>query len=160
MESNRQRIIDALAVPFEELFVEMDTVTQMHRLRTARYQSLDSIGELLNVNRLLSESDNDYRRRIEGTVILASGAGTKQSIINYMKNYFLADVEEGEFDVIELSPNHIQVKLTDNLISREAEIEAELPKVIAAGIHFEIVYETTYWDEAGVALWDTDDRWR
>jgi len=157
MQSNRERIIDAMADQFEEVFVQMDKVKEAHQLAAARGISLDALGALTNILRLPNESDNDYRLRLQKLTSIKIGAGTKSSIIYYLENYLL--LESSDFNVIEISPCFIQIQLISDLVSREAEIYNALSEAIAAGVFYEIVYEETYWQDVD-AQWDTDDRWR
>jgi hypothetical protein len=157
MESNRERIIDAIAYAFEEVYEQTVKVRDAHRLNSARANHLDTLGGFINSPRLDGETDTDYRLRLQELISIKTGAGTKDSIIEYLENYLL--LESNEFQVIEISPGYIQIKLIEDLLSRESEIEAALSGAIAAGIYYEIVYEETYWADTD-AEWDTDDRWR
>jgi hypothetical protein len=157
MESNRERIIDAISIPFEELYIQMRNVKRAHQVAYARASALDLLGGFLGVPRLYDETDTVYRNRLVGIAPIEVGSGTKSAIIAYLSNYLSLD--ELQFNVLEVSPGYIQIQLIEDLVSREEEIEATVARAIAAGVYYEIVYTETYWQDAD-SEWDTDDRWR
>jgi hypothetical protein len=159
MYSNRERVIDAIALEFEEIYAVINQIRASHQIDNARGDSLEAIGSLLNIDRLQDQVDNDYRATIEGLSTVRLGAGTKVGIVAYLENYLL--LNSNEFDVLEISPCHIQIRLITDLLSRETEIEESLADAVAAGIHYDIVYNDATWDDAHYYLSETyEDRWR
>ena len=155
--TNRERIIDAIALQLEELFTEMDAVKLSHYLIYSRGSSLDSIGVLLNTLRLYEELDSTYRSRLLQVISINSAAGTKLALKLHIFTYLNIDSNLVSIEENIASPNTVYVRIPDTYISRKEELRAELHRVSAAGIFIRFIFDDNNWGEAD---WDdTDYTW-
>lgn len=144
----RERIIDAISLQFEEIYVEENAVKITHFILYSRGTNLDNIGELINTNRNYSEIDSDYRTRLLQVISINTATGTKNVIKSFIATYLnisenLISIEENITDL-----NTVYIRLPDSYIDRKTELRTELKTVIAAGIFIRFIFSDNNWDEA------------
>ena len=152
--TNRERVIDAIALQLDELFTEMNTVKLSHYILYARGDSLDSIGVLLNTARLYEELDATYRNRLLQVISINQAAGTKSALKSHLATYLNIDSNLITIEENTASPNTVYIRIPDTYIARKEELRTELHTVSAAGIFIRFIFDDNNWDEAD---WDDSD---
>lgn len=144
----RERIINAIALQFEEIHVEANATKFVHFILCSRGTNLENIGTLLNTQRIYLESDSDYRTRLLQVINVNTSTGTKDAIKTFIATYL--NISENLISIEETSSNlnTVYIRMPDTYSSRKIELRAELKTVIAAGIFVRFIFSDDNWDEA------------
>lgn len=83
--TNLQKLIRALVIPAQELQdVNQELLTERW-ITTAIGQQLDEIGVILGLPRLVDESDEDYRERLQFQIFINNSVGSPEDAIRMLK---------------------------------------------------------------------------
>lgn len=127
------------------VFRQLDSMREARHIDSAAGRQLDSIGNLVGVERRENEGDAKYRARIKGTVIAARSNGTHSDIISATAAILETDITNVEATTDfsqELATAFIRVRFQDVDESElsPTELEQTLQDVVLAG-HTVLVVE-------------------
>jgi len=117
-DSNNYKLLSIDAEQFDDLDQTFLDTQSAHYVEEATDESLDNVGELLNLERETNETDDQFRARIEAKVPSFIGGGTQAAIIQAVAEFLDLDesyvsVEDG-YDDPPTSGNygHFRISIT------------------------------------------------
>lgn len=134
---------EVLIEEFYQFYEQLDAMTVMSFVSTARNSYLDLIGQLLACTRNTGESDEDYRYRITNQVYVVQGGNLTSLRIKILQLDGVADVEfkrftngAGSFTCYVIPE---QYPITNDLINK---VQAEVDTTASYGIYGEVKVST------------------
>ena len=149
--TNYQKTLNIITPELDELYIAIREIQNAIHVYTARGESLDNIGVLLDFERFINETDLSYRDRLINIININTIAGTKIAIRKLLANYLR--INESEVIIQETIPNYIIIQLPPEFEIYDMDIHDIVYRSIAAGVYASLQYSGVYWDDA---VWDTE----
>lgn len=128
------RLFDDIGARFQELETQLFKLLDERHLLVAVGSQLDGIGEILGVDRIVGETDTDYRNRLIGQIAQLAKSGQIEPLIEATVN--LVDPTHVKID--EYYPATVQVDIQDDTdpvdSAEDADVIEQLTRVKAAGV--------------------------
>lgn len=150
--TNYQKFINIFSPEFDALYAAILAIKGAIQINSARGQSLDNIGSLLDYDRTVNELDSNYRDGVKNIIKLNTTAGTKPAIKQFLSQYLR--ISESSIQIKEETPKEITIQLPPELASQEDEIRKIAQRFIVAGVHANFVFAASYWDNT---TWDNTE---
>jgi len=150
--TNYQKVLNIISPELDELYVTLGEIQNAIHVYTARGNSLNNIGILLDFERSINETDLSYRDRLINIININTIAGTKIAIRKLLANYLRID--ESEIIIQETIPNYIIIQLPPETELYNMDIHDMVYRSVAAGVYVSLQYSGVYWDDA---MWDKSD---
>lgn len=83
--TNLQKLIKVLVIPFQQLEDVKWQLKTERWLSTAIGAQLDEIGVILGLPRIIGESDEDYRERLQFQIFINSTSGTPEQVMSVLR---------------------------------------------------------------------------
>ncbi|MDD3039586.1 hypothetical protein [Bacteroides sp.] len=154
--TNRERLLDAIALQIDETLAACVGVKYSHSLLTSRGAALDKIGKFFAMSRDVGETDANFRILLSQLITIYASAGTKPAITAFLSA--LLDVDQELIKIYELAPGGISIYLPTEFEAREDDIIALLHDIVAAGVVVTLIWSETFWDSPDT-LFDDGDKW-
>lgn len=123
--------------------MRMDNMVLANRIEYARNVELDNRwGKVLDLPRLIDESDDHYRKRLQAATKILTGCGTKANCEEILS--FLVD-HPNSANIVQGKPGKVRIYwTTDEACRRGKELDdlvnRLVPKMLAAGIEYTIYH--------------------
>lgn len=123
--------------------MRMDNMVLANRIEYARNVELDNRwGKVLDLPRLINESDDHYRKRLQAATKILTGCGTKANCEEVLS--FLVDHPDSA-NIVQDKPGKVRIYwTTDEACRRGKELDdlvsRLVPKMLAAGIEYTIYH--------------------
>jgi len=123
--------------------MRMDNMVLANRIEYARNVELDNRwGKVLDLPRLIDESDDHYRKRLQAATKILTGCGTKANCEEVLS--FLVDHPDSA-NIVQGKPGKVRIYwTTDEACRRGKELDdlvnRLVPKMLAAGIEYTIYH--------------------
>lgn len=119
--------LEVLTEEFYEFYTELDLAATMGFVSTAMGRYLDMIGTLLDCNRMLNESDDDYRARITNQVYVVAGANLTAIRLKALS-------VEGVRDIIFKEYSHGAGSFSCYVLTQDAQASASVLSAVQTAI--------------------------
>lgn len=141
-DTNTYKFLNAFAEEMDDVETQMVNLTSEIQISTATGRYLNDIGELFNLNRLASETDDEFRSRILSHWESYSGSGTKDGIKIAMANAL--SITSDLVTVTEYYPLKIsvQVTITTSQVELIPTLRTIITNVKAGGVAAFLDYDT------------------
>lgn len=149
--TNYQKFLDVITPELDEIYIAIRDIALAFQVERARGQSLENIGSLLDFDRTVGTSDNNYRERLKNVIFVNTIAGTKLAIRKLLSTYLAIPI--GQVLIQEKKANYIIIWLPPACEIYDTELQELVRRSIAAGIYISFYYAVNYWD---VSEWDTE----
>ena len=126
-----------------KISMKMDNMVLANRVEYATGLELDNRwGKILDLPRLLDETDTNYRKRLQAATKILTGCGTKANCEEVLS--FLVDIPDSA-SIVQDAPGKIRIYWTTDEACRKAKeleslINRVLPKMVAGGVQYTVYH--------------------
>ena len=128
-----QKLVELLIVPLQEIEDDLWDIAKQTLLDGSGAQ-LDQVGEILSIDRMVGESDTDYKLRLQGFASELASSGEPEIVIQaYILLWAATKVYLTEYDPASIALDAV-IEAGEDDSSTDAEKIAAMNQTIAAGI--------------------------
>lgn len=123
--------------------MKMDSMVLANRIDYARELELDNRwGKVLDLPRMIDETDDHYRKRLQAATKILTGCGTKANCEEVLS--FLVDYPDSA-NIVQDEPGKVRIYWTTDEACRKAKeleslINRVLPKMVAGGVQYTVYH--------------------